>query len=160
MLKKSALFLFLISGLFVGCGDGDSTEPLPEGTGGSGGSAGSGGNAPGPIEIEGNWVSEYGPETIGEHYWETTVPAVIVEYSNQENYAVLRNPEDAEFNPGKYGRNVWTEIDDDSFYYCTVAYMSETPEATADDAEPADSSDPESGGCGEASFPWTKLTRQ
>jgi hypothetical protein len=157
MVKSSVLFLFLACGLFAGCSDGDSTDPADESTGGSGGS---GGGAPGPIEIEGEWTSDFGTESIDDDSWEGGGSTAIVEYSNAENYAVFQNPDDAMYFPGMFGRNVWTEIADDSFYYCTVAYMSESADATEDDAQPFDDSDPDNGGCGDGGYPWTKLTRQ
>jgi hypothetical protein len=156
MVKTGVLLLLLTCGLASGCGDGDGTEADDAGTGGSGGS---GGNPPEAIEIEGTWVSEYGAETIDEEAWSGASSATIIDYSNAENYAVWRNPDDAMYFPGKFGRNVWTEVDDNSFYYCTVAYMSDSAEATADDAEPFDDSDPDTGGCGAMDSPWTKLSR-
>ena len=145
---KVGVFLVLVScAMTLACGDGDD-------------SATDDGSSTDSIEIEGTWTSNFGgEEAISDEAWTSFAAQTIIEFSNDENYAIWQNPSDAEFNPDMFGRNVWTEIEDGSFYYCTVAYMSETAEATEDDAEPADANDFETG-CGALGSPWTQLTQQ
>jgi hypothetical protein len=140
---KSDVSLVLLAALFLpACGDEDSPSDEKE-----------------AIEIEGSWVSPYGDERITSDAWTGFAAQAIVEFSNEENFAIWQNPADAPYFPELFGRNVWTEIEDGSFYYCSVAYMSETAEATWDDAEPADPDDLETG-CGAMGAPWTQLTRK
>jgi major membrane immunogen (membrane-anchored lipoprotein) len=117
------------------------------------------------IEIEGSWTAtfagqESGDEEINDEAWTSFATQAIVEFSNEDNYAIWQNPDDAQYNPSLFGQNVWTEVEDGSFYYCTVAYMSETAEATEADAEPTHTSDLDNAGCGAMDAPWTKLTRK
>jgi major membrane immunogen (membrane-anchored lipoprotein) len=138
---KSGVSWVLLAALFLpACGDED--DPAPE-----------------AIEIEGSWTSQYGDERITSDTWTSFSTQAIVEFSNEENFAIWQNPADAPYFPEMFGRNVWTEIEDGSFYYCIVAYMSETAEATEDDAELADPDDLEMG-CGATGSPWTELTRK
>jgi hypothetical protein len=148
---KSGIGLVLAACLFLpACGDDEAPADDTE---------------TGAIEIEGSWTAtfagmESGDEEISDEAWTSFATLAIVEFSNEDNYAIWQNPDDAQYNPGMFGRNVWTEIDDGSFYYCTVAYMSETAAATEADAEPADTTDPENSGCGAMDASWTKLTRK
>jgi hypothetical protein len=155
MVKTGVLLVFLSCAATFACADGDVKAD------GSGGSSGSSSDS---IEIEGTWTAsfldmEIGDEVISDDAWTGFSTQTIVEFSNEENYAIWQNPDDAMYNPSMFGRNVWTEIEGDSFYYCTVAFMSETAEATADDAETADENDLETG-CGAMSSPWNEMTRQ
>jgi hypothetical protein len=117
-------------------------------------------NDAGSLEISGTWTGDFGDETISDETWASFATQVIVDFSNEDNFAIWQNPDDAAYNPGMFGRNVWTEPDGGSFYYCTVAYMSASPEATETDAEPADTSDLDMSGCGAMDAPWTKLTEK
>jgi hypothetical protein len=142
-----SIFGFLASTLFLtGCGDDDPAAPA---------------KAPTGIEIAGTWSSNFGgTEIIADESWTAfDSTSEIAEFSNSENVAITRNPEDADFSPGKYNRNVWTEISDGSFYYCTADFALDTLEdAQAADTVP-DDSDPDNTGCGGGN-PWTKLTRE
>ncbi len=107
------------------------------------------------IEIAGTWSSNFGgTEVINESSW-AEVP--VVEYSNSDNFAVTRNPDDAEFNPGKFNKLVWTDPQNNSFYYCFVDFGRDTALAAKTSTHGADATNPEAGGCG--MFSWTKLTR-
>ena len=146
---KAGIGFVLAACVFVsGCGD-DGDDAAPDD-----------GKQTDAIEIEGSWTGEFGDEEISDDAWTSFATQAIVDFSNEDNFAIWQNPDDADFNPSMFGRNVWTEIDDGSFYYCTVAYMSETAEATEDDAEPTDTSDPDNAGCGATDSPWTKLSRR
>jgi hypothetical protein len=106
------------------------------------------------IEIVGTWESNFGgTETISSDAWGE---AEIVDFDNEENVAITRNAEDAEFNPGKYNRLVWTEPEDDSFYYCWVDFGLDTEEEALDSDAAADASMPDERGCGTS--PWTRLS--
>jgi hypothetical protein len=113
------------------------------------------------LEIEGAWESDFDTEVIDGDSWSVDFgagdgPATseIIEFSNDDNSAVLLD------DMGKYGRNVWTEIADDSFYYCIVSYGQESAADAVAQSEPADDTDPATDGCGTGNFPWTMLTRQ
>lgn len=110
---------------------------------------------PEALEVLGSWASEYGDEDITETQW-GFYP--LVKYDNAERVAYTRSADDAEYNPGKYGKIVWLPIVDDSFYYCTVEYALDTLEDAENSTETADATNPEEEGCG--GFPWTKLTRK
>jgi hypothetical protein len=113
----------------------------------------------GTLEIRGDWASDFGTEVIGDESWTVTfeddsATSEVVEFSNEENAAVLLGSD------GKYQRNVWTDVEGDSFYYCTVSYGQESAQDAIDQSEPYDDTDPASSGCGTGDFFWTKLTRQ
>jgi hypothetical protein len=145
-MKQQSLMAFarlgVVLSLFAAaCGDGED-EAETNGAGSE-------------IEISGTWESNFGTtESISSDAWDD---ATIVDFDNVENVAITRNGADAEFNPGKYNRIVWTEPDAGSFYYCWVAFaLDSEQEAEAAEAT-ADATDPETTGCG-GSNPWTKLS--
>ena len=112
-----------------------------------------------PIEIAGTWTSQFGDtETISETHWSSTYLAVeVVSFDNAANAAITRNPADAQYDPGEYGKTVWTEPTGGAFYYCTAAYgLATAAEAEAAPVSAVDANDVEGAGCG--GFPWTKLT--
>jgi len=119
---------------------------------------GDAGNEPGngdEIEVQGTWLSSFDTtETISSDAWNTQE---IVLFDNAENLAVTQNTADAEFDPGKFNKNVWTEPEAGSFHYCTVAFGVDTAALAEAAANTANATDPESGGCGD--FSWTQLTR-
>jgi hypothetical protein len=135
------------SGLFgMACGDGEDGGPQSQSQ---------------AIEIAGTWESNFGgTETISSESWgfDGGTAAIVADYDNAENFAVTRNPDDAEFSPGLYNRIVWTEPSDDSFYYCTVAFGLDSLDDALASTETADDSDPENSGCG-GMFAWTKLSK-
>lgn len=107
------------------------------------------------IEVAGEWETQFGSvEVIDEESWDFMA---LIDYDNEQRWAVTQNPDDAEFGPSTYNRIVWTPIEDDVFYYCTVDFGLETEEeAQTTDAE-ADADDLD-GGCSD--FEWTEMTRQ
>lgn len=108
-----------------------------------------------PIELAGTWTSSFGgTETITEKDWNGTT---IVEVDNDGNAAYLQNPSTAQFFPGKFSKNVWTELSGNSFYYCTVAFGQDTLDRVKTSTQTADASSPDTKGCG--GFGWTKLTK-
>ena len=128
--------------LALGCGDGEdeAETPNPQSS---------------EIEISGTWNSSFGgTETISSEAWgETTV----VDFDNAENVAIIRNPDDDMFNPGKFNRVIWTEPKDGSFYYCWVDFGLDTEAEAKESDATADDSDPDTTGCG-GTNPWTKLS--
>jgi len=110
------------------------------------------------LEIGGDWESDFGTEVIADESWSTSFGSdvyidEIVEFSNENNDAILLAED------GTYGRKVWTEIDDDSFYYCTVSFDKTSAEEAVSESEPYEDDDPLNVGCGAADFAWTMLTR-
>lgn len=112
-----------------------------------------------PIEIAGSWDNEFnGTETIDDQSWDLTFDvADIVEYDNDDNWAILYMPPDAkeDLGPDTFQRVVWTEPEDGMFYTCTVAFGFETLEEARASKAKADDSDPASSGCG--MFSWSLL---
>ena len=104
------------------------------------------------FELIGEWASAWAEESITEDRWGA---ARIVTYDNDANVAIIQMPDDDEYNPSQFSKLVWTDIVEDTFHYCTVAYGQET-EAAAQQAEDiADSTDLDGAGCG--GFPWSAL---
>ncbi|MEZ4459046.1 MAG: hypothetical protein R3E66_04830 [bacterium] len=111
------------------------------------------------IEVIGTWTTNFDTtEVITATTWEGIAPTSIELYDNTDNFAVLLNGPDDEFNPDKYSLVEWTEIDGDSFYYCTVDFGLDTLDDALNSAEIADPTDLDGEGCG--GFSWTKMTRQ
>ena len=148
------LGLFCASSALAGCGDADDPplNPIEE---------------QGELEIKGTWDSNFGGvDTITDDTWleeggegdtAYTFEQRIVSYLNDENEVVTEVPgvDDA---PATYNRIVWTEIDGDSFYFCTTDFLLSSAAAAEARNTVADDSDLETSGCG--GNPWTKLTRQ
>lgn len=111
-----------------------------------------------PIELTGTYTTQFeGTEVITATTWDFGIETAIVDWDNEDNWAVTQNPDDAEMNASTFNKVVWTEPDTDGvFYYCTVDFGLETEESARNSEESADSSMPEEGGCGD--FPWTKMT--
>jgi hypothetical protein len=112
------------------------------------------------LEIEGEWESNFmSTEVISAGAWNVDSSfgpssSEIVSFSNEDNSAVLLAED------GTYGRNVWTDVADDSFYYCMVAFGKASAEEAVSQSEPADATEPANGGCGAGDFGWTMLTRK
>jgi hypothetical protein len=154
------LCVIAAAGALAACGSDDEPAPNPI-------------QEQGALEIEGTWSSNFGgTEIIGADTWasvytdmdgmEFTSETSIEAYSNDENEVVTQNSEDDAFNPSKFNRIVWTEIDEDSFYFCITDFGLESAADALARNTPADDSDPDEGGCGtgDNDFPWTKLTRE
>ncbi|MGD8861607.1 MAG: hypothetical protein PVI30_16480 [Myxococcales bacterium] len=119
-----------------------------------GGAADDAGGSNGEIEVAGTYDSDFGAETIDSTMWNGSD---VVDFDNDDNWAVTQNADDADFDPGKFNKVVWTEpAEDGAFHYCTVDFGLGTADEAVDTELTADDTDPESGGCG--GFPWTLLT--
>ncbi|SRR5690554_5391158 len=112
-------------------------------------------DVPEELEVLGSWSSQYGDEEITATQWGYSP---LVKFDNAERVAYTRSADDAEYNPGKYGKIVWTPLVDDSFYYCTVEYALDTLEEAENSTTAFDATNPDESGCG--GFSWTKLTRK
>ena len=108
-----------------------------------------------PIEIRGTWNSNFGgTETISSRKWND---ATVQMFDNAANVAFTQNPVDAQYDPSKFSKLVWTEPTAGSFYYCTVDFGLDSLAAAQASTKTADSSQPDTGGCG--GFSWTKLSQ-
>lgn len=147
--------------------DADSPDaPDPDATGDPDADAGEPDASGDGIEIAGTYEDNYDAEVvISDDAWETFPPDSnpwmlhIVDYDNDQDYAVSQNPSDADYAPGKYNKERWIGPDAAGvFYHCTADFGLDTEQEARDAVGTVDDSDPESGGCGEGDFPWTKLT--
>ncbi len=156
MLRMTFTWMMVATLCLAAAGCGDDTESDDEGSGRGdpdAGGAGSG-SVEDALEVAGDWTGEFGDESISDDDWNG---AEIVAFDNDDNFAITRNADDADFDPGKFNKNVWTEPTDDGFHYCTVdfgldsAAEAEATEMAADDEDLDE-------GCG--GFPWTQLMAQ
>jgi hypothetical protein len=153
-MTKTTVLAWMLAGTMafgVGCGD-DDDDKKGENASGSGSAS--------EIEIAGTWAGEFDDtEVIDSDTWEFSyASAEIVDFDNSKNVAITKNPADAEYDPGKYNKIVWTEPKDGEFYYCTVDFgLDSVAEAKASEAE-ADETDLDEIGCG--GFAWSKLSEQ
>jgi len=114
------------------------------------------------LEILGSWKSNYEAlEKIDATSWTSTSSGFTTTYSmvkfdNEANMVITQNASDASYDPDKFNKIVWTDIVEDTFYYCMVDYSQETAELAETSTVSADVSDPGNSGCG--GFTWTKLT--
>lgn len=81
------------------------------------------------LEIAGLW-HELGPfgglrEITSEVF---LYGANVVEFDNDDNYAITQYPQDDPYNPGKFGKTYWTPFVYGGFYYCTSEYSLDTLE--------------------------------
>ena len=112
----------------------------------------------GPLEIEGVWSDAYGgTETITSDGWVTGWgSSAVISYDNENNLVILQISADDEYNPNKFAKVVWTDLADNSFYYCWVAYGFDTLEEAEEAEDTSDASDPGNDGCG--GFAWSMLS--
>ncbi|HEU5075687.1 MAG TPA: hypothetical protein VFU02_15950 [Polyangiaceae bacterium] len=164
--------------LLVGCGgDDDVPESTSTGgaggatssgfggsatTGGSGGEAGAGGapacDAPpsaAEIEIAGAFRDSYdGTHRIDDEVWQMGASSFdLVDFSNDERWAIAENAADNEFFPESFSRFEWTD-EDGVLFYCQSVFAASS-EDDAREAPRADASDLLAG-CG--NFAWSSLT--
>lgn len=135
--------------------------------GGSGGSAGNGEAGGGgasncePTEnelaIAGVYHDGYdGAHRVDDEVWvQGTSSFKLLDFSNEEHWAIARNDSENEYFPGDFSRFDWT-LEHGQLYYCQTEYDAAS-EDEARDAEPADASDL-AGGCGAGGFAWSSLT--
>lgn len=108
------------------------------------------------LEIIGEYEDNFGGEQIiTADAWNGST---IQDYDNDENVVYTQNSEE-DFNPEKFSKFVYTDVEDDSFYFCQVVFDAETLEDAQESDATADDSDPASGGCG-GDFEWTLATRK
>ena len=156
--SKHFLSVFALASVLAACGSSDEPPPNPV-------------KEEGPLEIEGTWSSNFGgTEIIGADAWvseyedlEGNTVAIeqrIEAYSNSENEIVTQNPDDAGYEPSKFNRIIWTEMEGDSFYFCTTDHGLESAADAIARNTAADTSNKDESGCGADDFPWTKATRE
>jgi hypothetical protein len=109
------------------------------------------------LEIEGRWHSSFGGMTVldSDDFVSASASAAIASYDNEANWLVTQNASNAPVSPNKFNKVVWTEIDDDGFFYCTVDRGLDTAAGAADSDKTANEADLAHGCRG---YPWTKLS--
>ena len=142
----------------VGCDDTDDVDGLDAGADVDGGADVDAGSE--TLDIVGTWVDPFATEhVISEAEWRQTSDGdtsvyTISTFDRTSMLVIAENGADNAFNPGKFSRFDWTQMND-RLFFCQSVFDSETAEAAAD-AEGADPSDPENAGCG-GMFPWSEL---
>jgi hypothetical protein len=107
------------------------------------------------LEIIGEWVSQFGEETISAEGWNNGfLTAAIIVFDNDNDWVITQNPEDAEFGANTFSTVFWADAGEGSIYYCTSSFGKQT-QAEAENQTAPDSSDAANSGCGD--FSWTKL---
>ena len=107
------------------------------------------------IEVAGTWETPFETvEVIDDEMWGFMY---LIDFDNDQRWAITQNPDDDDHNPDAFNRLHWTPIENDTFYYCTVAFGLDTEQEARDTDATADEGDLD-GGCG--GFPWTEMTRQ
>jgi len=151
-MKITYSILVLTAALFMGCGaddgSGNGTTTSADGADGTDGTGEE-------IAAKGAWDDNYGTTTtVTADKWGT---ATIVEFNNEEAWAVVQLPEDDEFNPKKFSVYVWEHKDEMSgWWFCTASFGKDTAEDAKKAAvDMANTDDPAKGGCGD--FPWTEM---
>jgi hypothetical protein len=131
---KRVVFVSLISFTSWGCGDESPDVSLG-------------------LEVTGVWATNFGTEeVITKKAWDRRD---IVAFDNENNEAIVENPSDQEYYPGKFSKLVWTEETAGRFHYCTTAFGLETLEAAQSAESTANPSDFD-GGCSD--FSWTEMS--
>lgn len=121
------------------------------------GCSGDGADGGSALEIIGEYEDNFGgDQLITADDWNGSA---IQGYDNDSNVVYTQNSEDDMFNPGKFSKFVYTDIANDSFYFCQVVFDADTLEDAQDSDATADDSDPDETGCG-GDFPWTLATRK
>lgn len=165
-LRFSAILAMVAVTTFACGGDDDDAV---KGGAGSGNMAAAGQNAGGdgategaggaqnnePLELIGEYADNFdGEQIITASDWNG---AAIVEYDNDENVVYTQNADDAMFNPGKFGKTVYTEpTKAGEFYFCQIEFAAETLADAKATTNMADDTDLDGHGC--SGFSWTKAT--
>lgn len=117
-------------------------------------------NDPGlTLDIAGTWTDQYDTtHVIDADAWEqimSTGSSVfeIVEYDNDEDWAIAQNGAANGFSPNLFSRFEWTQVGA-QLYFCQVLFDGKTEQA-AREAGPADPADPATAGC--SGFAWSQL---
>jgi len=143
----------------TGGGAGGEAGAAPLGGAATGGDAegGEGGGGASALAIIGTYVDDYGyAHVIEGDSWTQGGDSRfdVVVYSNDERWLVAQNAATNAWNPGAFSRFDWA-VTGSTLWYCQTAYDAPTLEQALATA-PADSADPEAGGCGGS--PWSRLT--
>jgi hypothetical protein len=163
-LRFGAILAMVAATTFACSGDDDDTAkdaaagaPSSSNTAGAPADDAGGASAMAPLEIIGVYDDSFmGVQTITADDWNG---AKIVGYDNDANIVYTQAPADDMFNPSKFGKTVYTEPKNGSFYFCMVEFALDTLADAEASVSTADDSDPDNTGCG-GDFPWTKATKQ
>ena len=138
------------------------------------------------LEINGKWRSDFGENSYIFYifaeknaffgfrgFWEDFTIRLIVEFDNNTKTLYVKgigepifgeysadcngNGTNGETGVECYSRIVWTKYNND-YYYCEIVSNKGSLEQAKSDPKTADSSNPESGGCG--NFSWTKFVQK
>jgi hypothetical protein len=113
------------------------------------------------IEISGNWQDDFGGNyTIDNSVWNIDgsyiTKSAIIKFDNSGNYAITQYSADDLYNPNEFNKIVWTEIQNNSFYSCTVVYGKISAAEAESTTLTADSNNLSNGCDG---FQWTLMNR-
>ncbi len=156
----SRVLICLIAALFmatgtVACGDDDFAENQEPTNQQNGDNYDNQETEDDEIEVAGEWQNQFGgTEVIDEEMWDFMY---LIDFDNDERWAITQNPDDDEHNPDAYSRIHWLPIEDDVFHYCMVDFGLDTEDEARESEASADEEDLDEG-CGE--FAWSELTRQ
>ena len=119
----------------------ENFAPAEGGAGGEGGAPAAMCEAPEApaetIEIAGKYTDDFDySHTITADSWDGAHLSLV---NNEENYAIGRNDESADYNACMWSKYVWLE-EGDKLYYCQAPYAAES-ECAAEEAQDADTSD-------------------
>lgn len=155
--NRAVIIVALISLGTLACGDDESTSENNSNTNNTN-SSNNGTTIPTEtLEVIGEWSTNFGSdENITAETWGSYQE--VVDFDNVANIAITQNFEDADFDPGLFNRIVWTDIQNDEFHYCTVAFGLASEEEAQNSDAMADATDLDGEGCG--GFSWTKMTRK
>lgn len=112
------------------------------------------------IDIVGTWVDPFATQhVITETEWTQTAAGdtsvyAISTFDRTSMLIIAENGADNGFNPGKFSRFDWTQLND-RLFFCQSVFDADTADAAAN-AEGANPADPETTGCG-GDFPWSEL---
>jgi len=167
--------------VLAGCGGDDDSGSSPTtstggaggtgGTGGAGGGSTSGGGEAGSggapdsdcesppreneLVIAGAYGDGYASHRIDDEVWVLGSSLFeLLDFSNEEHWAIAHNDPENEYSPGAFSRFDWT-IEDGQLYYCQTEFEAASEEE-AREAEPSDADDLVTGCAGV--FPWSLLT--
>ncbi|MCE9500076.1 MAG: hypothetical protein K8R21_06215 [Leptospira sp.] len=129
------------------------------------------------IEVAGSWNSFTGNQTTkgGDVYissdsnrkgsWDdNSIPngfsttRIIQEFDNSKNTLYYLQTVDAAFNASRFGKFVWTDMSNNTFYFCEIVFGQSSLAAAKASTATADSSKLTTTGC--AGFAWSRSERQ
>lgn len=109
------------------------------------------------LDLTGDFIDNYGtPHSINAFSWMMDTSIFhILEYSNEEDWAIAQNDSAYSYNPDLYSKFEWMTDSTGAIFYCQSDFDAETAEEAMTAA--ADKADLETGCDG---WPWSQLTAQ